>query len=254
MNAHIHSEAEEVPSPLVPTMRDLIILFHLVASVDAAHVVVERNNGKRGYFDVGAVSLLSSYGLIPDDSALSAEEGNSILSFQTEATTLPLRRKIDSLRRSGIGLHIGWEIFAICTRCSAQVQFVSKQIFCKLDQSKEIITNDVMILAKESSCQVINHSVTDSMFGLAINTASGVDLEFAGKTVAWIGPNPTFMPRFTGLHWHVLLGSKPAPVPNYCLLNAGVFGLPVFIDESPRKDTQPWPDLEQLVVARIVNL
>ena len=149
------------------------------------------------------------------------------------------RRKIDSPRRSGVGLHIGWEIFAICTCCSAQVQFVSKQIFCKLDQSEEIITKDVMIHAKESSYQVINHSVTESMFRLAINTASGVDFEFAGKTIAWIGPNPTFMPHFPGLHWHVLLGSKPAPVPNHCLLNAGVFGLPVFIDESPRKVAGP---------------
>ena len=97
MNAHIHSEAEEVPSPLVPAMRDLIILSHLVASVDATHVVVEHNDGKRGYFDVGAVSLLSSYGLIPDDLALSAERSAKDRFSATEWhwTSYRLRNRCD---------------------------------------------------------------------------------------------------------------------------------------------------------------
>ena len=110
----------------------------------------------------------------------------------------------------------------------------------------------MMVLADESSCQVMDHSVSESMFGLAISTASGVDLQFAGETVACIGPNPHFHASLYGLHWHVLLESKPALVFYHCLVDASVFGRPVFIGESPGKDIQQWPDLEQLVVGRIV--
>ena len=127
INAHIHSEPEQVPPPLLSATRNVVILPHLVASVDAAHVVVvECNNRKRGYFDEGAVSLLSSHCVISNNLALSAEESNIFFVFPNWGDDVSFAAKnrfsaTECFHGGSVGFQISREIFAICTRRSTQV-------------------------------------------------------------------------------------------------------------------------------------
>ena len=87
---------------------------------------------------------------------------------------------------------------SISTNGSADINSISKQIFCQSEGIEKIINKNMVIFADQGSSKIADNAVSESLSGITIALFSRVDLQIANEAVRRICACPHFN---SPLHW-----------------------------------------------------
>ena len=187
---NVHKEPHETTPPLFRFPSSHVIAPHLIDQVNTAHVVVVC------FYDWGAgnlnhhrsIALPSTDSVVPHRFRLGAQKINWLLVLPYSDDNVPfvkeqrlsLAKSLDSLSRRG---NLPWYALSISTNGFADINSISKQIFCQSEGIENIIDKNVVIFADQGSSKIADNSVSESLFGITIALFSRVDLQIANEAV-----------------------------------------------------------------------
>ena len=98
-----------------------------------------------------------------------------------------LRRNNDSLVKSLDSLsgrgNLSGDALSISSNSSADINWISKQIFHESKGIEKIIDKNMVIFAYQGSSKIGDNVVSESLFGITITLFSRVDLQIADEAV-----------------------------------------------------------------------